>query len=76
VRRATVVLILLLTGCGRLPNDEIIKRAKQCTDAGMSAEYLRDINGHILDVQCGPRREAERCDERSPYGPSYTLGGK
>ncbi len=47
--------LLLLMGCNRLPNEDVIALTKQCRDAGFEAQPLRqDGVGSIADIQCVP----------------------
>jgi hypothetical protein len=48
------IFCVLLAGCGPLTNKAIISEYHQCKDAGMDAEFLRNIDGEIVEVQCVP----------------------
>lgn len=63
MKSALIITMLcsLLVGCGgSMSNAGIIEATKQCKDAGLSPEYLRDLNGNIGKVQCGPPKGATR----------------
>lgn len=51
-----IILTLFCVSCSdRLNNTQIINEVQECTKAGLTAEFVRDLSGVIQDVQCGPR---------------------
>lgn len=51
-----IVLALALQGCIPKPNnEELVKRAKVCFDAGMSVRTIEDMAGLVMDFQCVPK---------------------
>lgn len=54
-----IACVLLLAGCGRMQNEEIIAASKKCRDAGYDVQVDRDIYGEVTDIECIPKDAVE-----------------
>lgn len=47
-------LLMLMAGCGSMTNDDIVREAKKCTDAGYKWDLLQNGLGQPTKVVCLP----------------------
>lgn len=58
-----LLALALLAGCDMpkpMPRKEVIAACKECEDAGMRAEVMRNMDGIVLDVQCFPVDQSKK----------------
>lgn len=56
MRITLFLLLVILTGCTKVSEEELQAKVDACTAAGMNYTYLKDYRGNPYDVMCVAKR--------------------
>lgn len=56
MRITLFLLLVILTGCTKVSEEELQTKIDACTAAGMNYTYLKDYRGNPYDVMCVAKR--------------------
>lgn len=56
MRITLFLLLVILTGCTKVSEEELQAKVDACTAVGMNYTYLKDYRGNPYDVMCVAKR--------------------
>lgn len=60
MKLSLLLLVVLISGCSEVSQEELNAKIKKCTDAGMEYTYMKDFRGRPYDVTCVRKHENEK----------------
>ena len=55
-----LLLLIMLSGCSNVSQQELDAKINKCTESGMLYTYMKDFRGKPYDVTCVRRHDNEK----------------